>query len=154
MSSSTPETRDGGCRCGQVRFRLTLPALVTGACHCMGCQRMTAGPFSLSTLVAEEAFQVTAGETVVGGLRTEGVEHHFCPSCMSWMFTRPTMIGPFVNARTTLLDDPSGLEPFMETQTAEKLPWAATPAVESFERFPSEADFGRLLAAYRARLET
>lgn len=49
---------------------------------------------------------------------------------MSWMFTRFEEAGPFVNVRSTLFDDPAGLEAYMETMTAEKLPWASTPAVE------------------------
>lgn len=145
------DVREGSCRCGQVRFRLTARPLVTMACHCKGCQRMTAGPFSLSALVADDAFEVTAGEPVLGGARTEGLEHNFCPACMSWLFTRPKAIGPFVNVRTTMLDDPSGLEPFIETQTAEKFPWAVTPATRSFDRFPGPDDFGALMAEYAGR---
>jgi len=145
------QVREGGCRCGQVRFRMTGAPLITMACHCTGCQRMTASAFSLSVLLPEEAFEVTAGEPVVAGAGSPDLDHHFCPRCMSWMFTRPKAIGPFVNVRTTLLDDPAGLEPFIETQTAEKLPWATTPAGESFERFPAMDDFGRLIAAYAQR---
>ena len=43
----------------------------------------------------------------------------------------------FVNLRPTMLDDPSWFTPFIETYTSEKLPWAATPAVHSYEKFPS-----------------
>ncbi|WP_309092725.1 GFA family protein [Phenylobacterium sp.] len=145
------QAREGACRCGQVRFRLTGAPLLTMACHCKGCQRMTAGPFSLSVLVTEDGFEVAAGEPVVGGAGSSDLDHYFCPRCMSWMFTRPKGIGPFVNVRTPLLDDPTGLDPFVETQTAEKLSWATTPAVESFERFPGPEDFGRLMAAFAER---
>ncbi|MCI3133203.1 GFA family protein [Phenylobacterium aquaticum] len=80
----------GGCRCGQVRFEISAPPLITMACHCRGCQRMTASAFSLSVLVPAAGFTVTAGEPVIGGLH--GSPKHFhCPHCMSWMFTRPTM---------------------------------------------------------------
>ncbi len=142
------EVREGGCRCGRVRFRASGRPLVTMACHCRGCQRMTAGPFSLSALFAEEAFEVTAGETVLGGLRTPDLQHNFCPSCLSWMFTRAPALGPMVNVRSPLFDDPEGLEPFIETQVAEKLAWATTPARHSFDRFPAPDDFPRLLAEY------
>ncbi|MGA0605381.1 GFA family protein [Phenylobacterium sp. VNQ135] len=151
MTDRTSAPRDGGCRCGQVRFRLSGPALITMACHCRGCQKMTASAFSLSTLVADEAFEIIAGEPVVGGAGSPDLRHFFCPKCMSWMFTRPDAIGPFVNVRSTLLDDPSGLEPFVETQTAEKLPWATTPARHSFDRFPGPDDFGPLMAEYAGR---
>ncbi|MFN3573770.1 MAG: GFA family protein [Phenylobacterium sp.] len=111
---------------------------------------MTASAFSLSALFAAEDFEVTAGEPVIGGLHG-ATRHFFCPHCMSWMFTRPEGAEGFVNVRSTLFDDPSGLEPFMETMTAEKLPWASTPAVEGFAGFPQPADFGRLMAAYASR---
>lgn len=139
--------RDGGCRCGQVRFRLNTAPVMTMACHCTGCQRMTSSAFSLSVLVPSDGFSVTKGETVIGGLHGR-TRHHFCPHCMSWMFTHPEGVEGFVNVRTTLLDDPEGFEPYLETMTAEKLSWAVTPAVESFEGFPAGADFARLMQAY------
>jgi len=144
------DEREGGCRCGQVRFRVSEAPKVTMACHCRGCQQMTASAFSLSALFAAEAFEMTAGEPVIGGLHG-ATRHFFCPHCKSWMFTRPEGADGFVNVRSTLFDDPSGLEPFMETMRAEKLPWASTPAVEGFEGFPQPADFGRLMGAYAAR---
>jgi hypothetical protein len=151
MPDAANSIRQGGCRCGEVRFRLTAAPLVTGACHCTGCQKMSASAFSLSVLVPADGFEITAGEPVVGGAGSPLLRHFFCPKCMSWMFTRPDAIGPLVNVRSPLLDDPSGMEPFMETQTAEKLPWATTPAKHSFERFPQPEDFGRLMAEYAAR---
>lgn len=141
----------GGCRCGEVRFRVTAGPLITMACHCTGCQRMTASAFSLSALFATETFEVTAGEPVIGGLHGDEARHFFCPHCMSWMFTRPAAIPAFVNVRSTLFDETAGLEPFVETCVSEKLPWAATPAVESFDQFPPDEAWGALMGAYAAR---
>ena len=142
--------REGGCRCGQVRFKISAPPLITMACHCTGCQKMTASAFSLSVLTRSAGFEVTQGEPVLGGLHG-ATRHFFCPHCKSWMFTRPDDAPHVVNVRTTLLDDPSGLEPFMETMTAEKLRWAVTPAVESFEGFPPFEFYGPMMAAFAAR---
>ena len=142
-------TREGGCRCGQVRFRISAPPLITMACHCTGCQKMTGRAFSLSVLTPAAGFAVTMGEPVLGGLHG-ATRHFFCPNCKSWMFTRPDGAEHLVNVRTTLLDDPSGLEPYMETMTAEKLPWAVTPAVESFEGFPPVEAYGPMMAAFAA----
>lgn len=132
----------GGCRCGQVRFKVTAPPLITMACHCTGCQKMTASAFSLSALFPADAFEVTAGEPVVGGLHGEDVRHFFCPHCMSWMFTRPSQPPGFVNVRSTMFDGVEGLAPFMETYTSEKLPWATTPAVKRFRQVPPEGPWG------------
>ena len=97
--------REGGCRCGQVRIRVSAPPLVTMACHCTGCQKMSSSAFSLSAAIAAEAFAVTKGEPVIGGLHG-ATQHYFCPHCMSWMFTRPEGLDWFVNFRSTMLDDP------------------------------------------------
>ncbi|MEW5683473.1 MAG: GFA family protein [Pseudomonadota bacterium] len=139
----------GGCRCGQVRFRITAPPLITGACHCTGCQRMSASAYSLSVAVPADGFEVTEGEPVIGGLHGSP-KHYFCPHCMSWMFTRPDEVDWLVNVRATLLDDVSWYIPFMETYTSEALPWAKTPAKHSYERFPPMEDYARLTEAFAA----
>lgn len=139
--------REGGCRCGQVRFRVGAPPLLTMACHCTGCQRMTGSAFSLSAAIPSQAFSVTQGEPVIGGIHGAS-RHYFCPHCLSWMFTRPEGIDAFVNVRSTLLDDPSGLPPFIETWTREKLLWATTPAVHSFEALPALDAYEGLVKGY------
>ena len=37
--------REGGGRCGQVRIKISGPPLVTIACHCTDCQRMSSSGF-------------------------------------------------------------------------------------------------------------
>lgn len=140
----------GSCRCGEVTFEITAPPLMTAACHCTGCQRMSSSAFSLTAMVPAEGFAVVEGRTVVGGLRGPQLQHHFCPSCMSWMFTRIAGLDAFLNVRPTLLDDPSWFSPFIETMTKEKLPWAETPARHRFEGFPAMEDFPRLMAEFAA----
>jgi len=142
--------QEGRCRCGQVRFRITAPPLLTMACHCTGCQRMTGSAFSLSAAIPSEGFAVTQGEPVIGGLHGPS-RHYFCPHCLSWLFTRPEGLDHFVNIRSTMLDDPAWSVPFIETCTGEKLPWAATPAVHSYETYPPMEAYGPLVAAFAAR---
>ena len=139
--------REGSCRCNRVRFSVSQPPVITMACHCTGCQKMTASAFSLSALIPASAFTVTQGCPVIGGIH--GVDrHYFCPHCMSWLFTRPHGIDEFVNVRATMLENAEDCPPFMETWTSEKLPWATTPAVEHFAQLPGPEDFPRLLQAY------
>jgi len=96
---------------------------------------MSASAFSLSAAIPTAGFVVTRGEPVIGGLH--GVHpHYFCPHCMSWMFTRIHGVDQFLNVRPTMLNDVSWYIPFIETYTKEKLVWATTPAVHSFEKFP------------------
>ena len=112
---------------------------------------MTASAFSLSVGFPSEGFTVTKGEPVIGGLHG-ATRHYFCPHCMSWMFTRAEGFDWFVNLRATMLDDAtSRFTPYIETWTSEKLPWATTPAVHSFEKVPDFEEFERLAEEYAQR---
>lgn len=138
---------EGGCRCGRVRIRISAAPLLSMACHCTGCQRMTGSAYSLSAAIPAGGFAVIAGEPVIGGLHGAS-RHYFCPHCMSWLFTRPEGIDAFVNVRPTLLDDAAWCAPFIETQTREKLPWAATPALHSYEQWPPFDAYEELIREY------
>jgi hypothetical protein len=126
---------EGQCRCGRVTIRISAPPMLTMACHCTGCQKMSSSAFSLSVAIPAAGFAVTQGEPVIGGLHGPN-KHYFCPYCMSWMFTRPEGMDWFVNVRSTMLPDPARLAPFVETYTDEKLPFAQTGAVHSFGTLP------------------
>ena len=140
---------NGACRCGRVRIRISAPPMLTMACHCTGCQRMSGSAYSLSAAIPTAGFAVTEGEPVVAGATPEA-GHHFCPDCMTWMFTRPQGIDFFVNVRPTMLEETGWYSPFIETFTSEKLEWAATPAVHSYDKFPPMEDYERLLGDYAA----
>lgn len=141
---------EGGCRCGQVRFRVTEPPLLTMVCHCRGCQQMTGSAFSASAMYPAAGFGVTAGEPVIGGLHGP-TRHFFCPHCLSWMFTRPEGADWLVNVRATMFDDASGFTPFLETYTDEKLPWVTTPAVRSYRKFPAIEEYQAMVSEFMAR---
>jgi hypothetical protein len=100
-----------------VRVRVTAPPLITAACHCTGCQRMSASAFSLSVAIPSDGFAVTQGEPVIGGLHGD-LQHFFCGWCMSWMFTRVDGMD-FVNLRSPMLDDAGWMVPFIETVSAD-----------------------------------
>lgn len=141
----------GQCRCGQVQFAVTAAPLITMVCHCTGCQRMTASAFSLSALYLRARFELTSGEPVIGGLRSEP-RHYFCPWCMSWLYTQVQGLDHVVNVRATLLEDARSFEPFIETYTDEMLPWAITPAVHRFSKFPPSERFPELMAEFAKRI--
>jgi hypothetical protein len=141
---------DGGCRCERVRVRVTAPPLMTMACHCTGCQRMSASAYSLSVLVLAQGFAVTKGEPVVGGLHGKD-RHMFCAHCKSWMFTLPSGLEHLVNLRPTMLDERGWFVPFIETFTQEKLAWATTPAVYSFPMVPGMGEYTGMMEDFAAR---
>ncbi len=138
---------DGGCLCGDVRFQISAAPLMSMACHCSGCQKLTASAFSLSLLVPTTGFNVTKGELVLGGLHGPH-RQNYCPRCKSWLFTNPHGLDTIVNVRATLLDEHSWVVPYIESGAAEKLPWATTPAVRSYPMFPPMQDYSALIEAF------
>ncbi len=135
------------CRCERVRMTISAPPLITMACHCTGCQRMTASAYSLSIAVPADGFQVTQGDPVLGGLQGPD-RHHHCPFCKSWLFTRPQGLDFMVNVRATMLDDPRWFQPYVETSRAEGFLWATTGARHSFPGIPAVEAFGPLVAEF------
>jgi hypothetical protein len=138
---------DGGCMCGEIRFRVTAPPMLTGACHCTGCQRLTASAYSLTVSVPSEGFAITSGEPVIGALHGPH-RHLYCPRCKNWMFTRPHGLDFLVNIRATMLDEHHWYVPFVEVNTAEKLPWATTSARHSFATQPDRDGYMALVEAF------
>lgn len=137
----------GACRCGRVTFSIAAPPLITLACHCHGCQRMTGSAFSLSAAIPTSSFTVTSGAPVVGGVR--GAHRQlFCDDCKSWLYTQPAGVDFFVNVRPTLLDDARWFVPFVETWTSEKLPWAQTPARHAFAALPDDGAWQPLMLEF------
>lgn len=141
---------EGGCRCDAVRIRATEAPIVTGACHCTGCQRMASSAFSLTAIFLANGFSVTKGETVIGGARSAELDHFFCGHCMTWMFTRPKGMDHVVNVRATMFDDHTWFKPFLETFTKTKLSFVDLGAVRSYEEFPPPESYEALMTEYQA----
>jgi hypothetical protein len=139
----------GGCRCGRVRLSVTKPPLLSMACHCDGCQVMTASAFSLTVMVPTDGLTLVSGELERGGLHKEH-RQEYCVYCKSWVLTRPYGFDWVVNLRATTLDNRRTFEPFIETWTSEKLPWATTPARRGYPTVPGLEEYQPLMDAFKA----
>ncbi|MCA1286595.1 GFA family protein [Salipiger bermudensis] len=138
----------GSCRCGALQVEVSAPPIMTAACHCRGCQKMSASAFSLTAMVPAAGFRVVSGTPVQGGIKGPVCSHFHCAACFAWVFTRITGMEDLVNIRPVMFDRPAWCEPFIETLCAEKLPWFTTPARHHFDGFPPEARFAGLMAEF------
>ena len=59
---------EGACICGECRVRVSIAPIITMACHCTGCQKLSASAFSLTAMVPVDGFEVIAGRTQIGAL--------------------------------------------------------------------------------------
>ena len=139
---------EGACMCGQVKMRISVAPIITMACHCTGCQKLSASAFSLTAMVPADGFEVIAGKTQVGALHGDN-PYHYCPNCLNWLYTALAS-APFVNVRPAMFDVPAWTVPFIESYVSDKLPWAMTPARHSFEKFPEPHQYGPLMAEFAA----
>ena len=138
---------EGGCACGEVRYRLASEPLFVHCCHCLNCQRQTGSAFVINLLIEDERVELLAGEPQqVDVPRSGGKTQRIfrCPACqvaVLSIYTTPAL--RFVRGGT--LDDPSAVAPDVHIFTRSKLPWVALP--EGVPAFPTYYDKEKLWPA-------
>jgi hypothetical protein len=130
--------REGGCACGQVRYRLASDPLFTHCCHCLNCQRQTGSAFVVNLLIEADRVEVLAGEPrPVDVPRDDGSTQRIyrCPDCQVAVFSEYG--GPQVRfVRGGTLDDPASVAPDVHIYTRSKVGWLALPdSAPAFEEF-------------------
>jgi hypothetical protein len=133
--------------CGRVQMRITQAPLITMACHCRGCQKLTGGAYSLSLMLPTASFEIE-GETEIGALHRPDQPYVFCAYCKNWLYTSGIAGGQFVNMRPTLLDDASWIVPYVESYTSEKLPGVVSGAKHAYPKFPPPGDYPKLMEGF------
>jgi hypothetical protein len=142
---------EGGCACGEVRYRLRASPLFVHCCHCLNCQRQTGAAFAINVLIERDQVESLGREpkcVPVSRMGTKRQQIYRCPVCETavWStYTRKDIL--FVRAGT--LDEPSAVEPDVHIFTRSKLPWLTLP--ESTPAFPRYYDEEKLWP--RASLE-
>jgi hypothetical protein len=131
-------TREGGCSCGAIRYRLTSEPLVTHCCHCLNCQRQTGSAFVINLLIEANRVELLAGTPqAVDVPRDDGSSQQVfrCPTCQVAVFSnygRPEV--RFVRGGT--LDDPTAVAPDVHIYTRSKLDWVKLPeSVPAFQEY-------------------
>jgi len=84
---SSNSTASGSCLCGAVRFRVELPSLFCGHCHCSMCRRNHGAGFVTWFAVPRAQLEVEAGRDELR--RYASSEHgsrSFCSRCGSALF--------------------------------------------------------------------
>ena len=56
------EAHEGGCACGEVRYRLRSDPLFVHCCHCLNCQRQTGSAFVINLLIETDRVELLDGD--------------------------------------------------------------------------------------------
>ena len=133
---------EGGCTCGDVRYRLTRSPIIVHGCHCRWCQRETGTAFALNAMIETDCVTLLSGkpeQVDTPSNSGKGQKIVRCPSCHIAVWSHYAGAGELLSfIRVGTLDKPDALPPDIHIYTASKQPWvilpSATPAFEEYYR--------------------
>jgi hypothetical protein len=137
--------RAGGCACGAVRYRLTMPPLIVHACHCRDCQRLSGSAFATNIWIERrfvEANNAPLHAVMVPAGSGKPQEIFRCPGCGTALWSKyHAAPGDTVLLRAGTLDQPETIRPDIHIYTRSKLPWLSLPdGVPAFEAYYKMAE--------------
>jgi len=152
------ETFDGGCDCGELRYRMTSRPMFVHCCHCRWCQRETGASFALNALIEAERVEHTGGEpemVLTPSQSGKGQKIARCPTCRVAIWSNYGGGGDlFRFVRVGTLDAPDAFPPDIHIFTMSKQPWVVIPpgAVAVEEYYKSSEVWPEASLARRAAL--
>jgi len=130
MSNNT-HFHDGGCACGNVRYRMKSHPLIVHCCHCSWCQRQNGSAFAVNALIEADRVHLLQGNVVDVTVPSPSGKSQIisrCPNCQValWSYYLVLLGGigkavKFIRAGT--LDDPGRTPPDIHIYTSSKQPW-------------------------------
>ena len=131
MTDAPEFAAQGGCTCGQVRYRLTSGPMFVHCCHCRWCQRETGSSFALNAMIEAERVELLAGEPELvdtPSLSGKGQKIWRCPACRIAVWSNYSGFGELVRfVRVGTLDNPDLLPPDIHIFTQSRQPWVVLP---------------------------
>ena len=131
---------EGGCSCGQVRYRMTTAPMFVHCCHCRWCQRESGSAFALNAMIESDRV-VNLGEApeLVHTPSESGLGQQIarCRACKVAVWSHYAGSGPSIAfVRVGSLDQPDRLPPDVHIFTASRQPWVVladhVPAFPAF----------------------
>ena len=132
---------EGGCYCGEVRYRFDGELGPAMQCHCRECQYITGGNPNVFVMMPESGLRFMKGE-LSSFQRTDietAVTRHFCPKCGTAVgTTTPSAPGVFVVTVDTM-GDAAFFQPDMAIFIKDAMPFYQSPNdIPNFEELPPE----------------
>lgn len=114
--------REGGCLCGDIRYRVEGRASASGICHCESCRRAASAPTLPFVVFAREQFTLARGVLTVFE-SSAGVTRAFCGRCGSLLTYRNAAHPETIDVMTCSLDDPGSFPPTCHVWFRERISW-------------------------------
>lgn len=128
---------EGGCACGNIRYRMEMPPMFVHCCHCRDCQRQTGSAFVLNAIIETDRIEVLKGSPEPVTVPTDSGRPHDiyrCPSCRIALWSDYGRRPKLRFLRVGTLDESTSVKPDVHIFTRSKLPWIGLPdSVPAFE---------------------
>ena len=130
---------EGGCYCGEVRYKAEGNPMPKAQCHCREWQYISGGSPNMFVLMPPDGFSYTKG-TPKKFMRSDlesAVTREFCAECGTHLVTRPPSV-PGIVLKVGTLDDPTLFGAAqIAIYTVDKQPFHQIPeGMPAFERLP------------------
>ena len=140
---------EGGCACGEVRYRLASEPIVVHCCHCRWCQRESGAAFALNAVIEADRVELMAGQPEridTPSASGKGQPVFRCPICKVALWSHYAGAGDKADfIRVGTLDNPDACPPDVHIFIESKQPWIVLPeGVEAYPIFYSGKDVVRI----------
>lgn len=83
---------DGGCHCGQIKYRAEVDPEKVEICHCTDCQTLSGSAYRTAVPVDADSFELLCGTPKLYAKTAEDGSKRlqaFCPECGSPLYSAP-----------------------------------------------------------------
>jgi hypothetical protein len=119
---NTDTVLEGGCLCGNIRYRSTKPPVFVTHCHCQRCRRHSGALFASDVGLPLDGFTWVRGEPAYWRSST-ALDRGFCSICASAISNRYIDDPSFLVIPVGSLDDPERVTPEFHIMTESRVSW-------------------------------
>jgi len=113
---------EGGCLCGEIRYRIDAEPLSAGYCHCRMCQRAAGAPVVAWVAFPRDHLSFVKGDPLAYQASPRAVRR-FCRHCGTALTFEYSSDTRTVDVTIASLDEPNATEPVYQIWTASREPW-------------------------------
>tara|TARA_B100000676_G_scaffold105600_1_gene105516 strand:- start:517 stop:1017 length:501 start_codon:yes stop_codon:yes gene_type:complete len=157
-SKKNEKNYNGGCSCGELRYRILDDPIFTHACHCTLCQKYTSSAFILHSAIETLNFSIQTGTLINSkGPSGSGSLHEVfrCSKCLDQIYSQFNFVknNKVLILKTTTLDDPNLFPPQAHIFIENKLNWVKlNDDIPKFKKMYNREEIYSLESLKRRRL--
>jgi hypothetical protein len=136
----TPETIEGGCQCGAVRYAISGTPVMTAICHCTMCRRANAAPAVAWAMFKQSDVAFAAASPKLYASSPEA-RRGFCDACGTQISFVASFLPGLIDITIGSLDDPERLPPQFHYSYATHLGWVEfSDTLPKYPGLPPQAE--------------